>query len=113
MSAEKRTGEQKRLDGIHANETEAQYEDQKEKECKQSATWLTNQTDKMRVQRGNYMREYTRKKRAKATVPPSPEEEEADNLTADPPQSPDKEEEADATADPPPSPEQDAEAIAV
>ncbi len=59
------------------------------------------------------MREYMRKKRAKATLPPSPEEEEADNLREDPPKSPEEEEEADATADPPPSPEQDAEAIAV
>jgi hypothetical protein len=113
MSAEKRAGEQKRLDSIRANETEAQYTDQMEKECKQSTTCLTNQTDKMRVQRGNYMREYMRKKKAKATLPPFPEEEEADNLTADPPQSPEEEEEADAAADPPPSPEQDAEAIAV
>jgi hypothetical protein len=67
----------------------------------------------MRVQRGKYMHEYMRKKRAKATLLPSPEEEEADNLTADPPQSPEEEEEVDLTADPPPSPEQDAEAIAV
>jgi hypothetical protein len=85
MSAEKRAGEQKRLDSIRANETEAQYKEQKEKECEQSATHLTNQTDKMRVQRGNYVCEYMRKKRAKATLPPSPEVEEADNLTADPP----------------------------
>ncbi len=59
------------------------------------------------------MREYMRKKRAKATLPPSPEEEEADNLMADPPQSPEEEEEAVVMVDSPPSPEQDAEAIAV
>ncbi len=34
MSAEKCAGEQKRLNSIHANETEAQYKDQKEKEHK-------------------------------------------------------------------------------
>jgi hypothetical protein len=59
------------------------------------------------------MREYMIKMRANSTLPPSSEEEEADNLMAVPPQSPEEEEEANATADPPPSPEQDAEAIAV
>ncbi len=59
------------------------------------------------------MHEYMRKKRTKVTLPPSPEEEEADDLTEDPPQSPEEEEEVDATADPSPSSEQDAEAIAV
>jgi hypothetical protein len=92
MSAEKRAGEQKKMDSIRANETEAQYKDQKGKERKQSTTHLTNQTDEMRVQRGNYMHEYMRKKRAKDPLPPSPEEEEVDNLTADPPQSPEEEE---------------------
>jgi hypothetical protein len=94
MSAEKRARERESLDSIRANETKAQCDEKKRKEREQSATHWQNLTDEMRAKRRKYMCDYMRKKRSKATLPPSPEEEEAD-----------------AMADPPPSPEQDAEVM--
>jgi hypothetical protein len=94
MSAEKHAQEQESLDSIRANETEAQCDERKRKECKQSAARWQNLTDEMRAKRRKYMCDYMGKKMSKATLPPSSEEEEAD-----------------AMADPPPSPEQDAEVM--
>jgi hypothetical protein len=90
MPAEKRATECQRLDSIRMNETPEKREVRLEKECKQSATRRSNQSDKVRAKSCEYIRDYMRKKRAKVkatTLPPSPDEEEEVDATADPPPS--------------------------
>ncbi len=73
-----------------------------EKERKQSATCRSNQSDKARAKSCEYIRDYMRKKRAKVkatTLPPSPDEEEEVDATADPPpSSPGEQGDAETTA---------------
>ncbi len=100
MLAEKRDKEQQILDSIRMNETPEKMKVRLEKERKQSATHWNSQSDKARAENGKYIFGYMSKKRAKAkaTLPPSLDEEEEVDATVDPPPSSPEQQYAETTA---------------